>query len=125
MKLRNKKTGEIIEDECLANIIQKLYDRGDVICSGPLLSMGLFAEYWEEIGELEPLIDCKKYRKAIRTWAEAVGHTKFIYDGIKDCIYVPDCDNTVSISFDRYSVFEKLKHGHLYTITELCGEEKC
>ena len=73
----------------------------------------------------EPLIDSEKERIVIRTWAEAINITEVIYDKFKDCIYTPKCDEmTVSISFDRYSVFEKLEHGRLYTIIELCGEEK-
>lgn len=124
-KYKNKKTGEIIEGECFAHILKKLHDRGDVICRGQLLSMDLFAEYWEEMPDYrptEPLVEYEKERNTIRIWAEAVGAIEVRYDVYRDCIYVPDCNNAVFISFDKYSVFEKLKHGHLYTITELCGK---
>lgn len=120
MRLRNKKTGEIIEGKCFTDIVKKLHDSGDPICSGPLLSIALFEQYWEEIDEYkptEPLIKDEKIRKAVRAWA--------------------DGNNIESVHYDAFwrgfrrdnssiTVWEELplENNKVYTIAELCGEEE-
>lgn len=124
MKLRNKETKDIIEVKLIMINDKYLIDHEVDTIYGEPITVKALNKYYEDYTLAEPLIVCEKERNVIRTWADAVNITEVIYDKIKDCIYVPDCDNTVSISFDKYSVFEKLKHGQSYTITELCGEEK-
>lgn len=123
MKLRNKKTGEIIEGESIVHIIRKLHDRGDVMFRGPVLSLDLFREYWEVCSE--PRIKNKRYRFVIKSWAEVNSIIDVLYDKDKDCIYSPcgsdNTDTNVSISFDTYEVFKGLEHRKLYSIDELCG----
>lgn len=126
MKLRNKTTGEVIELKLIQTNCEFLIDHEVNKTYGKEISLDTLNKYYEDYEEKElqiPLVDSEEVRIAIRTWAEATNITKVIYDKFKDCIYIPECDEmTVSISFDRYSVFEKLEHGRSYTITELCGK---
>lgn len=79
--------------------------------------------------KFEPLINDNKYRKAVRTWAEANDYFEILYNKQEDCLSSPygsdDTDTSVSISFDDIHVFNKLEHRRLYTIAELCGEIDC
>lgn len=119
-KLRNKKTGEIVDLSIFGITLnirkeeQPTYHSIEGVC-----------EDWEDVEE--PLIKDEKICKAIRAWAEANGYDTVLYDKDKDCIYSPygsdKTDTSVSISFDLDGTFKELEHRHLYTITELCGEE--
>lgn len=139
MKLRNKKTGEIIEGKCFTDIVKKLHDRGDPICSRPLLSIALFEQYWKEIdGEdenvlsKEPLIKDGKIRRAVRAWAEANGYEKdeeYEFEdfstGWKSWSLEHKTNGDYNeIHFNGGIDFDKMNHQGYYTIAELCGEEE-
>lgn len=108
MKLRNKKTGEIIilKDEgeiALLKLVESSLPNG--------LSL------WEEVKE-EPLIKDEKIRKAVRAWAEI--------NGIKEITYNYS-ENSLEDIFRNTITFNMglgLKDGKKYTIAELCGEEE-
>lgn len=112
MKLRNKKTGEIItlKDEgelALLKLIENSLPNG--------LSL------WEEVKE--PLIKDEKVRNAVRAWAEVNSIDKVIYCEVKDRgLYI-----LTDMSDDEYNIefvgwMPTLKDGEDYTIAELCGE---
>lgn len=130
MKLRNKRTGEIIEGKCFTDIVKKLHERGDVLCYDSLLNVGLFTEYWKEIDSYEPkepLIKDEKIRKAVRAWAEA-NRTKYVWvstalkgiDITQDFEHLQLTEYKQNITFECEAYFES---GN-YTINELCGEEE-
>lgn len=122
MKVRNKNTGEVIVLKIVQLGDNYMLDHEVKTINGEELTLKTFDRYFEDYEEKRPLIDYERERNVIRLWADVVDITEVKYDGNKDYIYVPDCDDVI-LSFDKYDVFGKLKHGQLYTITELCGEE--
>lgn len=111
MKLRNKKTGEIItlKDEgelALLKLIENSLPNG--------LSL------WEEVKE--PLIKDEKIRKAVRAWAELVPSAQVRYDTREGRLYTySDYIMPYSISFPARLGLDEMTG---YTIAELCGEEE-
>ena len=115
MKLRNKKTGEIVV--CGEGIIEfKTFGCKNL---AEFLESG-----WEDYTPAEPLIKDEKIRKAVRAWAEAC---KIESD---DAIMISD----LAPAFTRFytSMYEidiktesslGLDEHKDYTIAELCGEE--
>ena len=110
MKLRNKKTGEVMG----------ISMAGDIIWVGNYRyeSLTELNTEWEDYTYQEPLIKDEKIRKAVRAWGYSPltfkqhrrkGYCQFWY-------------------LDKYicfrDEFEGLKDRKLYTITELCGEEE-
>ena len=120
MKLRNKKTGEIIEIQTVdlvttGQFCDKILDRQP--------SLAKLNEEWEDYTSAEPLIKDEKIRKAVRAWAEMFNckHEKLrymelngenghylLYRGLYS-IDVPDIKDLVDYEY--------------YTLAELCGEE--
>ena len=127
MRLRNKKTGEIIEGKCFTDIVKKLHERGDVLCYGSLLNVDLFTEYWKEIDSYEPkepLIKDERTRRVIRAWAEV--------NSVEEVLYAERTDKSLFVLTDMggddtsimfVGWVPTLKDGADYTIAELCGEE--
>ena len=100
MKLRNKKTGEIVDT------------------TEPLDELNAD---WEDYKPTEPLIKDEKIRKAVRAWAKALGLQEVycasngyeIYGGIDDWV--------IQFEGEPFPFADKNK---IYTIDELCGEEE-
>ena len=121
MKLRNKKTGEIVtldsnHDDSLADFGGKIL----VETKGKEFSYHTLAELcenWEDYKPAKPLIKDEKIRKAVRAWAEATGTTSVCYWGGE----LESEQNDSKIEFDDIAVVE---FGDNYTIAELCGEEE-
>lgn len=128
MRLRNKKTGEIIDLEQWrleyykdSGCITLTNDRNQngQYCYGAFADM---KDEWEDCKPSEPLIKDEKIRKAVRAWWEAVP------DAITDkrILYKKNQDLAVGV----YSIYcgeiypETLEAGKMYTIDELCGEEE-
>ena len=105
MKLRNKKTGEIIE-----SFDTYLWDYR-------YSSLAELNEEWEDYIPQEPLIKDEKIRKAVRAWAEANNTTAVDYNFGE----FESRQNDSKIYFDQKI---ELHNGDNYTITELCGEEE-
>ena len=115
MKLRNKKTGEVVP---ASNMSVGIGDNG---------------RWYESLEELnrdyedykEPLIKDEKIRKAVRAWAEANGIKKIIiFDCINNDQYTPvfaEFGGHIDIQF---KTDEKFNTHKIYTIAELCGEEE-
>lgn len=120
-KLRNKKTGEIVDLSIFGITLnirkeeQPTYHSIEGVC-----------EDWEDVEK--PLIKDEKIRKAVRAWAEAVGVDKVIYEDsgwhYEYFRTEPDeYDHAVDIDF-WHKLDADLCSGNTYTIVELCGEEE-
>jgi hypothetical protein len=120
MKLRNKKTGKVLDLECIT-----VFDRpgkndiGDSI--DEFYTIAELNEEWEDYKPAEPLIKDEKVRKAVRAWAEV---NKF------------EPNYTVKYNMNNYGFtswqadiefnfhIKDLEDDKEYTIAELCGEEE-
>ena len=121
MKLRNKKTGEVIDGGDYLNIYDDVAYRGKEWHYGSLKELN---EEWEDHKPAEPLIKDEKIRKAVRAWAEASGITKVLSYG--DIFWLGFRSvNTESVwKFECfYTDTKEFKLDKEYTIAELCGEE--
>lgn len=121
MKLRNKKTGEIID----IDIIENREDGSWEWQGGKTLHD--LTENWEDYTPKEPLIKDEKIRKAVRAWAEANKFSIFIVNNkhyntveIRGLTDIGDA-NGCSIYFK--GTISKTNN-ITYIITELCGEEE-
>ena len=117
MKLRNKKTGEIVENACIGVFNHKSSGDCERIDT-EARSLEKVLEEWEDYTPIGPLIKDEKIRKAVRAWAEALGLQEVycasngyeIYGGIDDWV----------IQFDG-EPFPFADKNKVYTIAELCG----
>ena len=127
MKLRNKKTGEIVDlsegivkDMCYGKFIQikpEAISNKEGYLYGSLAELN---EEWEDYKPAEPLIKDEKIRKAVRAWAEALK--------IKACEYnaylKAFCFGKSMVCFKGEYYFSELTDKKYYDIAELCGEEE-
>lgn len=134
MKLRSKKTGEIIE-ACEIMIDEpsvKVMGIDSVNRKGCYKSIAELNEEWEDYKPAEPLIKDEKIRKAVRAWAEVNDYKKCIvrvydYDSRGICFKKGvtsflSCETRLGITFLNIDI--NIKTEEPYTITELCGEEE-
>lgn len=129
MKLRNKKTGEIVNAMFYAPVggyelsIWKDTDYLDPTSDnhrlGVYKSLTGLNEEWEDYKPAEPLIKDEKMRKAVRAWAEANAYS-FVKIGF-DMASEPN-DGYVQIHFEGSDIVDEDKYG-VHTIAELCGED--
>lgn len=123
MRLRNKKTGEIMDLECIT-----IFDRPDKYNTGDAIdefyTLAELNEDWEDYEPAEPLIKDDKIRKAVRAWAEACGAKQIKYSIAPNQYYDADMGTGFSIKFLAKPVEVYLEEGKMYTIDELCGEEE-
>lgn len=121
MRLRNKKTGEVVE----------LFERGpidlyfypnnkDLIDRKTYQSLAELNADWEDYAPKEPLIKDEKIRKAVRAWAEANGIGGCICKEEIHCITF-ETERGMFISFEDA---DPIPPEGNYTIAELCGEEE-
>lgn len=122
MKLRNKKTGEVVVEINKIGLVWNKYGMPAEI--GQYDSIAELCEEWEDYVPKEPLIKDEKIRKAIRAWAEANNinsncyyENDVVFDSVEHCLTWID----TSIQFNEITGLEDLKHGKRYTIDELCG----
>ena len=124
MKLRNKKTGEIVEREELILIKHIKGDGGWQ--DGSYHSLAELNEEWEDVRPTKPLIKEEKLRKLIQAWAEEFSVTKVYVCGIgTEYIELYAQDNGVTDGRIRISLKNQdgIQIGEEYTTEELCGEE--
>lgn len=124
MKLRNKRTGEIIG--CKEILILREDSEG-IWQVGQGSSLAELNEEWEDYAPKEPLIKDDKIRKAVRAWAKANNINFNYYDETDVKFNSQEHEFTwidTSIQFNEITGLENLKHGKRYTIAELCGEEE-
>lgn len=110
MKLRNKKTGEVII------LIDHTFDNYNTLAE--------VMDDWED-APAEPLIKNESVRKAVRAWAEAIGKEDNLIvcknmEYHDCCIYDGELGNTATIDFGSDLDIEE----NSYTLAELCGEEE-
>ena len=117
MKLRNKKTGEVVDGSI---ILKTDYHSHPWNCD----SIAEIVEHWEDYKPAEPLIKDEKIRKAVRAWAEANEISQAQFDRYISGFSASDDEHNIlsMISFDGF-VF-MFVDGKIYTIDELCGEEE-
>lgn len=128
MKVKNKKTGEVVELFERGPIDLYFYPNehkvGDDIERETYQSLAELNADWEDYKPAEPLIKDEKIRKAVRAWAEANEISQAQFDRYTSGFSASDDGHNIlsMISFDGF-VF-MFVDGKYYTITELCGEEK-
>lgn len=127
MKLRNKKTGEVVELFERGPIDLYFYPNehkgGDDIDRKTYRSLAELNSEWEDYEPKEPLIKDEKIRKAVRAWAEA-NEIETVEYGEYWVSFRRD-DKTISFKdADRCLGFYELEDSRDYTIDELCGEEE-
>lgn len=76
MKLRNKKTGEIIE--CSISLNQWSEDDQEWYLFGNYDSLAELNEEWEDCKAVEPIIEDEKTRKVLKEWGELTDAKQFI-----------------------------------------------
>lgn len=123
MKLRNKKTGEVID--CKEILILR-EDSDGIWQVGQGNSLDQLNEDWEDFTEpAEPLIKDEKIRKAVLAWAEAEGVEAVAV--MCHLVWGEKMTEIAKISNAKQEITFKgdlgIKMGN-YTITELCGEEE-
>ena len=123
MKLRNKKTGKIVELDHFSMHYNRPEEWGQQPCSTWDHSLAELNEEWEDYTPTEPLIKDEKIRKAVRAWAEACGLSYATYKQASNEFYDPNTRGAFAIKFKLIPVEVYLEDGECYTIAELCGEE--
>lgn len=116
MKLRNKKSGEIVERvDITIREVNVVFNNDETYNSLAELN-----EEWEDYRPKEPLIKDEKIRKAVRAWAEAneIGCGAVFYDTSEHRLM------WLNIVIDFDLPVHDLDNGIRYTIAELCGEEE-
>ena len=119
MKLRNKRNGKVYTAFRLC-----FYEPMDDVEKLNWKTLKEFCEDWEDYEPKEPLIKDEKIRKAVMAWANTQNSRSVVYAERKDrslCNLV-DYDGEGSISFTGW--IPTLKDSEVYTIDELCGNEK-
>lgn len=116
MKLRNKKTGEIVETHLL--VVQSVEDPTKRYYTSSIKDL---CDNYEDYKPAEQLIKDESIRKALRTWAEANDITQLSYDAHWNAFRCADFVIAFNYDFDRH---DGLKDGISYSIAELCGEEE-
>jgi len=132
MKLRNKKTGEIVEAWSFyygEKSISIKYFTDDGQTNLEYYSLNELNEEWEDYTPKEPLIKNHTEREAIKAWAKAshLVEFKIAVDDIEEEWY--QIDGRIDGSTDTYSItfqgaISGTEAGRKYTLEELCGEEE-
>ena len=127
MKLRNKKTGEVVVE---VNKIGLVWNRfGMPADIGQYDSLAELNEEWEDYAPKEPLIKDGDARDAVFSWASILQvhevRCKKTVRGVE--VITLEALKLMSapiIEFACYSIDANVTDGKIYTIDELCGEEK-
>lgn len=124
MRLRNKKTGEVVEAFEGGPIDLYFYlnghKGGNEFDRKTYQSLSELNDEWEDYAPKEPLIKDEKVRKAVRAWAEANGIGGCICKEEIHCITF-ETERGMFISFENA---DPIPPEGNYTIDELCGEEE-
>ena len=127
MKLRNKKTGEVLDAYSLM-LTQtiKTTNATSKYAKQTYYSLAELNNEWEDYKPAEPLIKDEKIRKAVRVWAETVGRTDLLVIKIAGRLEISDgSPHLIYISFHAdEETLKNLDDRTYYTIAELCGEEE-
>ena len=128
MKLKNKKTGEVVEayKEGPIDLYFYLnkYEGENKVDRKTYQSLSELNDEWEDYKPAEPLIKDEKIRKAVRAWAEANGVGVVLYKEDNYRFYADDTEIGSMIEFEDMPEYIDLGDERHYTIAELCGEEE-
>lgn len=134
MKLRNKKTGEIVEAKSWTSATDMFvifYESkdGQLGSKESFESLAELNEEWEDYEPAEPLIKDEKVRKAVRAWYDAIDYRVDKLLCIKASgstkLEISDGSPLIYISlFVEKGTLANIKDRTYYTIAELCGEEE-
>lgn len=121
MKLRNKKTGEVVEINKIGLVWNKYGMPAEI---GQYDSIAELCDEWEDY---KPLIKDERIRKAVRAWADANNINSRHYH--ENDVKFNSLEHELtwidtSIQFNEFGALEGLEDGKRYTIAELCGEEE-
>lgn len=132
MKLKNKKTGEVVEAFEGGPIDLYFYlnghKGGNELDRKIYQSLSELNNEWEDYEPKEPLIKDEKIRKAVRAWAEAnaIDSGNYYNTDIKFNVTEHRLKwIQTAIEFNDIMGLDNLEDGETYTIAELCGEEEC
>lgn len=135
MKLRNKKTGEVVVEINKIGLVWNKYGMPAEI--GQYNSIAELNEEWEDYKPVEPLIKDEKVCKVVRAWVDNLrdimcnGAITFYIDTVY-CSFLTDVRRGIKTGdFDVAELdlaldldYADLEDGTTYTIAELCGEEE-
>lgn len=123
MKLRNKKTGEIVELKLMQVNDKYLIDHESNLLNGEKLTLELLANSFDDVEE--PLIKDEKIRKAVRAWGVAFNIDEVYIAPIGDGSKFVELFKKGGDGFERIAIpAENISQEQCYTIAELCGEEE-
>ena len=127
MKLRNKKTGKIIQSACIGIFKHQSSGNCERIDT-EARSLEKVLEVWEDYTPQEPLIKDENIRKAVRLWAyindiETATYDEIHHDRGLNVFFFEDPEEENAI-IQFYGWMPKFEEGKDYSITELCGEEE-
>lgn len=131
MKLRNKKTGEVVEaiERGMIDIYfySNEHEAGYDFDRNTYNSLSELNDEWEDYEPAKPLIKDEKIRKSVRAWADANEIIKAFVVMDKNMnwiVYGDDIDrNRFMIEFFDRVVSENDETKN-YTIDELCGDRE-
>lgn len=131
MRLKNKKTGKILDKICIHICSFDVYGNECKEIDTETRSLEKVLEVWEDYKPAEPLIKDEKIRKAVRAWAE-MNDIRFVHmcsrtrkenarivgQNALGRTFTMEIDNEyeIRVCFKDYK--------ECYTIAELCGEEE-
>lgn len=125
MKLRNKKTGNVVEVNKIGLVWNKYGMPADI---GQYNSLAELNEEWEDYKPVEPLIKDEKIRKAVRAWADVLEIDEVEFYGSETWIgfraKITGTGWSSKFELDYFGSGNTLVPFRTYAIAELCGEEE-
>ena len=123
MKLRNKKTGKILDKICIHICSFDVDGNECKEIDTETRSLEKVLEVWEDYKPAEPLIEDEKIRKAVKAWAEANDFERLeVTHSRKHTLRIMDEKQDVEIFFRKDGMPEIDER--VYSLSELCGEEE-
>ena len=122
MKLRNKKTGEIAVGYVMVGI-QNNEKYPNPIEYHTYVSIAELYEEWEDYEPKEPLVEGRKQRAVLKAAARLSGATTATVRRL-DAARIVIFDFAGKCRVELKDIGINIKNNGLYTITDICGEEK-
>lgn len=129
MKLRNRKTGEIVELDHFSMHYNRPEEWGQQPCSTWNHSLAELNEEWEDVEDTNapnmPLIEDEAKRNVFKAWAEILGRdlekADFKYDAERNSFNCYIADSTIEFANgEGINCVDR----EIYTFRALCGEEE-
>ena len=124
MKLRNKKTGNIGDYLCaIQGDDIKLWSATNSYETYHYKGMSEFINEWEDYKPKEPLVEGRKQRAVLKAAARLSGATAATVRRL-DAARIVIFDFAGKCRVELKDIGINIKNNGLYTITDICGEEK-